>query len=490
MKRKSIVSIIVLLIIGMTAGCASKPACTVTYYDTDGTSVLQTDTAEEGSILTPADISKDGFKFVGFFGTPQLSHKFDFTVPIEGDVSIFCGFVQSVPDTREFYIVGGGASPLLAASNWGNAINPEHQLVKAQDSNTYTITLDLFQGDEFQFVLNDSWENQRGYGYCVSTGQDGVEYLSGSGDFGDASAKRSNIRCLVSGNYTFVLTTNPSADYYDEDDASYTEENRECFNMNPYDTIEWTYNSAIEGGEAQSVTTYYMKGSGVTNWEDRYIDHVRMTAADGIPTLRIPLREGEEFLFTSQITAGGTATVGTEYIRSENLDEASAALFDSTDSMNIVVKTEGIYTFTYDPGTAVLTAVLEEASFPRYDYYIKGSFGETNWETEFNTDYQLTEREEGSYIYILDAVSLTADDEMGISSTVFGATEAGESGSDGYALVSFYDSSNLAAASDDNANGSFAPKADGEGNIVCQEDGVYQVVFDAYTARITFAAVE
>lgn len=490
MKKRSItitISIaIVLLMVSMATGCASKPTYTVTYYDADGATVLQTDTVDEGSILTPVDISKDGFNFVGFFATPQLTHEFDFSMPIKEDVSIFCGFVQDAADTREFYIVGGGTSPLLLTSNWGNVINPEHRLIKEENSNTYTITLDLYEGDEFQFALDSSWHNQRGYGYCLTNEQDGVQYIAGSGSYGEASAKRSNIKCLVSGNYTFVLTTNPSADYYDEEDENYTEENKECYNMNPYDTIEWTYNDDIEEASSGVVTTYYIKGSGITQWEDRYIDLVKMTDADGTPTLTVPLRAGEEFLFSSLITVGDESTAGAEYLRYSNFDEESALLFDSTESMNIVVKTEGVYKFTYDPKTTVLTAALEEEGLPKYDYYIKGTFGGTNWGTEFNTDHQLIEQEEASNVYILDAVSLAAGDELGISSTLPGATEAGEWGTDNYTLVSFYNINNLAPASEDNANANFVPQAEGNGNIVCQKDGLYQVIFDAYTTQLTF----
>ena len=48
----------------------------------------------------------------------------------------------------------------------------------------------------------------------------------------------------VSGNYTFTLTTYPGEDVYDTEDSYYTEETKENFNMNPYDTITWTYNGA------------------------------------------------------------------------------------------------------------------------------------------------------------------------------------------------------------------------------------------------------
>ncbi len=53
----------------------------------------------------------------------------------------------------------------------------------------------------------------------------------------------------VAGNYTFTLTTYPGEDEYETDDANYTEENKENFNINPYDVITWTYNGAAQSGE-------------------------------------------------------------------------------------------------------------------------------------------------------------------------------------------------------------------------------------------------
>ena len=67
-------------------------------------------------------------------------------------------------DTRDFYILGNGAGALLKESNWGAVVSDAHKLAKSETSNEYTITLDLYVGDEFQFAINSDWADQKGAG--------------------------------------------------------------------------------------------------------------------------------------------------------------------------------------------------------------------------------------------------------------------------------------------------------------------------------------
>lgn len=331
---------------------------TVTFVDSDGTTALKTEEVNSGEMATEYTPEKEGYTFTGWYATPQLNHEFDFKTAITADTSIFAGFTQYQADTREFYIVGNGKSPLLLASAWGANITEDHKLTKNPDANEYTITLDLYEGDEFQFAINGSWHNQRGFGYLTSVEQDGVNYFGSSG-LGDASTKRSNIKIGITGNYTFTLTTNPADDTFETDSANYTEENKDGFNINAYDTITWTYNGEEVAEAAETTTAYFIKGAIITNWEDVYTEETGFKEKDGIHTLEIELEKGDEFLFTSQVTAGETVSTGSEYVRYSNLDEASQKLFDKTDSFNIVVKEKGNYIFSYDPKTTVLTAEMK-----------------------------------------------------------------------------------------------------------------------------------
>lgn len=337
---------------------------TVTFYDSDGTTVLDTVDVEDGASVEEYVPEKEGYTFAGWFATPQMSHKFDFSTEITEDTSVFAGFVSYVEDTRSFAIVGSGKSPALLESNWGAVIGEAQTMTKedAADENVYTITLDLEEGDEFQIAADSNWSNQRGYGYLTTIEQDGKEYFANSGGLGDTGVKKANIKVAVSGNYTITLTTYPGEDTYDTDDAYYTEETKECFNYNAYDTITWTYNGESEESGAEYQTDYYIKGAIITGWEDVYTDETKFTEEDGIYTLTIDLEEGEEFLFTTLLTAGDTQNVGNEYVRYTNIasdDSDSLSYVTGTDSANMVAVSTGTYTFTYDPASQVLTVAFE-----------------------------------------------------------------------------------------------------------------------------------
>lgn len=343
---------------------STEDTYTVTFYDSDGKTELKTEEVKSGECVAEYEPEKDGEIFVGWFATPQMTHRFDFSTVITEDTQVFGGFVTYVEDTREFYIVGSGTSPVLLESNWGKVIGDAQKLTKedSSDSNKYSITLDLAEGDEFQFAINSAWNAQRGYGYLDSISKDGTDYFANSGGLGDVSTKRSNIKCAVAGNYTFTLTTYPGEDQYETDNSNYTEDNKEAFNINPYDVITWTYNGESTVDNSDTVTDYYIKGAKITGWEDVYTDETKFTEEDGVYTLNVDLEEGDEFMFTSMVTVGGNSSVGTEYIRYSNIaveDVDSQSFVSGTDSANLVAKQSGTYTFTYEPSTKVLTVTCQ-----------------------------------------------------------------------------------------------------------------------------------
>jgi len=335
-------------------------SCTVTFYDADGTTVLSTEEVKSGEQATEYVPEKENQVFMGWFATPSLAHAFDFTKPITEDTGVFAGFMENVVDTRTFAIVGSGTSPLLSVSSWGKTINEEHFMTKSENENVYSITLDLCEGDEFQFAIDSSWSDQRGGGYMSTTALDGKDYFVVSGGLSDNS-KKSNIKCAVSGNYTFTLTTYPGADVYDTENSYYTEDTKENYNSNPYDKIEWTYNGEMVAEQADLEVAYYIKGAIITGWEDKYDEQYKFTEADGIYTLTIALEEGDEFLLTTLVTTGEDSSVGNEYVRYSNInDEASLSFVDGTESQNIIAKQAGTYTLTYDPATKELTVDFAE----------------------------------------------------------------------------------------------------------------------------------
>lgn len=349
---------------GSDTSSEAEAACVVTFFDSDGTTVLKTEEVESGTCVTEYTPEKDGYIFAGWYATPQMSHVFDFSTEIVADTSVFAGFVSYVEDTREYAIVGSGTSAVLMESSWGAYIGDAQKMEKLESDteNIYTITLDLNEGDEFQFAINTSWNNQRGYGYLDTINFEGKDYFQNSGSLGEASTKRSNIKCAVAGNYTFILTTYPGEDTYETENASYTEENKEAFNINSYDKITWTYNGESASGAENVQTDYYIKGAIITDWKDVYEDRTKFIETDGIYTLSVELTEGDEFMFTSMLTVDGTSGVGNEYIRYTNIaadDTESLSHVTEGGGANLVAAEEGVYVFVYDPSTKVLTVSVE-----------------------------------------------------------------------------------------------------------------------------------
>lgn len=338
---------------------AEETTYKVTFYDSDGTTVLKETEVADGALAEEYSPEKEGYVFVDWFATPQMSHKFDFGQPVTEDVSAFAGFVSYKADEREFAIVGSGTSSALLESNWGTSITDVHKMTKEESDseNIYTITLDLNEGDEFQFAIDTQWHNQRGYGYLDTISLDGRDYFYNSGGLGETSTKRSNIKCAVTGNYTFTLTTYPAEDTYDTSASDYSEESKEGFNVNPYDKITWTYNGEGTSNAEDMQVNYYIKGAVVTGWEDVYSEETEFTQDGDIYTLSIDLTEGDEFMFTSMVTAGDVSTVGTEYIRFTNIasDDADSLSFVSEGGgANLIAGQDGTYTFTYDVSSKVL----------------------------------------------------------------------------------------------------------------------------------------
>ncbi|MCR5640155.1 MAG: InlB B-repeat-containing protein [Lachnospiraceae bacterium] len=216
---------------------------TITLYDMDGTTVLDTVTVADGETLSVEDPTKDGYTFMGWYISAERNRQYDATKAVTGDMDLYAGFASYQEDTRSFYLVGAGESEVLAESNWGAVVGEAQQLVKSDnaEANEYSITLELAEGDQFQIATNASWEDQRGYGYLASDNMDGTFYFKCASGLGDADPKKSNIEVVKAGTYTLTLTTYPAEDVYDTENEYYTEETKENFNMNPYDSITWTY---------------------------------------------------------------------------------------------------------------------------------------------------------------------------------------------------------------------------------------------------------
>lgn len=215
----------------------------VTFFDSDGETILKKEEVSSAQDILNYLPEKSGKVFVGWFVKPDYSRRFSANSEMTKNLKLYAGFSSYEDDKREFIVVGNGESDALKASNWGANVTDELKLTKegTDGSNLYSITLKLNKGDEFQFAINGSWENQRGFGYLEEVSIDGVSYLENSGGLGETSSKRSNIKVAKSGTYKFTLETYPADDTYDTTNSEYTEEKKESFNINNFDKITWTY---------------------------------------------------------------------------------------------------------------------------------------------------------------------------------------------------------------------------------------------------------
>lgn len=488
MKKLKWIAMALVLVLGMAAFAACKPdepetpVFTVTYYD--GTTVLKTEEVEEGGHATDWEPeAKEGMEFSDWYVDAGLNRVFDFEgEAITADRSLYAGYVAvGTDDTRTWAIVGSGQGDILSSSAWGTVITDVHMLEKTAGENEFTITLDLYEDDQFQFATDTSWMNQRGFGYIPLADRtmtvDGEEVtpFSGGGGIGETADKQSNIIVEYPGNYTFTLTTYPDEDYYDDN------VNNGLVSISNFDTITYEYNGPA-AELSSTVTEFYIKGQDITQWGDMYNPATQMTRVGSTYTLTVYLKAGDQVMFTSLNVdrETGESTVGTTYINVTNLDEESASLFTAAGN-NMTVNTSGEYTFTYDADSKTLSAALDEdATLVQADYYLDGSFGGLSWNQSFyDPDYKFAAT--GNDVYTLDGIELAAGDEIVIQSFTQGATE--ESGEKLAAYnFRYYRGTDGAFEAADADNNNY--------NIAVVTAGTYNIEFDAYAKIITIVPAD
>lgn len=367
------------LSVGIASACTGQPEeYTVTFYD--GTTVITTREVAQGGTVAefePSDVGyeKEGYNFSGWYATSDFTHDWSFETAIEQDTNVYSMWTSSQQDTRQWLIAGSSsAGGPLAAIGWnGGPIEGANGniLTKTEGKNEFTITIDLYAGDQFQFCIQDEdgeWNTDDANGGGARGGQYLVEneYMSAPGTgLGDGQV---NITVSVSGNYTLTLTT----DAVDKNVGSIT---------------------VVRNGEAPEVTvdrsdyTWYIYGNSAaetsaesvlagTNWGAE-VDSLQYSAyemlktsdntADGTGTWMQTwtLAAGDEFLLAyCTLNEGGgiSAQDGTMFYYPD-IDEFNGedAAFRKADGMgsNIVVVEGGTYTFTLTVTLNAETNTLE-----------------------------------------------------------------------------------------------------------------------------------
>ena len=355
------------LTLGVAAACAEdETKFTVTFYD--GTTVITEKEVEEGGKIAafePSDVGyeKEGFAFDGWYATADFTFDWSFDTAIDKDTNVYSMWTSSKEDTRQWTIAGSSsAGGPLAAIGWnGGPIEGENGniLKKTEGKNEFTITIDLYVGDQFQFCIQDEegvWNTDDASGGGARGGQylEENEYMSAPGTgLGDGQV---NITVSVSGNYTLTLTTDAedknvgSIKVVRNGDAAEVTVDRS-------DYIWYIYGNSSAETSAESVLAGTNWGANVTSLQYSAYEMFKISdnEADGTGTWMQTwtLAEGDEFLLAycllKEEGGGISAQDGTMFYYPD-IDEFNGedAAFKKADGMgsNIVVVEGGTYTFT------------------------------------------------------------------------------------------------------------------------------------------------
>ena len=367
------------LSVGIASACTGQPEeYTVTFYD--GTTVITTREVEEGGKVAefePIDVDyeKEGYVFNGWYATSDFTHDWSFDTVIDKDTNVYSMWSSSKEDTRQWLIAGSSsAGGPLAEIGWnGGPIEGENGniLAKTEGKNEFTITINLYAGDQFQFCIQDEdgvWNTDDSNGGGARGGQYLVEndYMSAPGTgLGDGQV---NITVSVSGNYTLTLTT----DAEDKNVGSITVVRNGDAPAVTVDRSDYTWyiygNSAAETS-AESVLAGTNWGAEVDSLQYSAYEMLKISdnEADGTGTWMQTwtLAEGDEFLLAyCMLKEGGgiSAQDGTMFYYPD-IDEFNGedAAFKKADGMgsNIVVVEGGTYTFTLTVTLNAETNTLE-----------------------------------------------------------------------------------------------------------------------------------
>lgn len=207
-------------LVACTGGGEEEPdTFTVTYYDGDQTTVLKTEEVEAGGKATewtPED--KADAEFLGWYATPNYAFEFDFDAAITQDTPVYSMWSSAEQDTRTWMIAGNFQGEDLKNNNWGedgrlNADKYDFEPVEGE-FNTFTLTVDLYEGDVFQFgvfrydekpggVYERAWEHQKGFGLLEEPGDN----FTDEGNYLASEVNKHDIGVAKSGSYKFTLTT-------------------------------------------------------------------------------------------------------------------------------------------------------------------------------------------------------------------------------------------------------------------------------------------
>lgn len=302
-------------LVACTGGGEEDPETfTVTYYDGDQTTVLKTEEVEAGGKATewtPED--KADAEFLGWYATPNYAFEFDFDAEITQDTPVYSMWSTAEEDTRTWMIAGNFQGEDLKNNNWGedgrlNADKYDFEPVEGE-FNTFTLTVDLYEGDVFQFgvfrydekpggVYERAWEHQKGFGLLEEPGDN----FTDEGNYLASEVNKHDIGVAISGTYEFTMQTDVNNDNIGTitwERLSDAPELEALFTP----TIYGTFNGYVMG--ANIAPEYVMEQTDTAGYE------WSLTASMNQGDLMIVLPFNN---YNAQVT-GGTLTEGSDAVR-------------------------------------------------------------------------------------------------------------------------------------------------------------------------------
>lgn len=438
MKRKVLVLVTVLAVMAtaLFAGCGkqgNEPAGTGenagavhTVSFMDGEETVSTVTVNDGEkVSKPADLTKDGFVFQGWFVTPTNNREFDFDAPVTEDKAAYAQWKTSgYEDSRDWVMVG-------SMNSWAAAAG--YHMEKAGE-NVFTLTVNVYKDEDFKFtVLNDDgvldYNNDTGANVYFGLLKDPGSDFEKGGGLGDAPK---NILCSNDGRYTFTLVTDP--------------ENAK--NELSFERI----------GDPVETVKAYVCANTVEDFKDCPESGKMTKNADGNYEYVLAMAAGDE-AYVRYFEDGVTDEAGLLFNAENTVAEETKDRFDMT-SGNIKAVADGVYKFVIDyKSKAMEVKFAGEASA-----YVKGSAIE-EWGNK-PASGQMTEKG-GLYLLILE---VNEGDEVMIQ--YFAPGDDSEYGkaftANAVATVGAHESFDLTG-----------------NNIVCKVSGKYRFVLEVEKESIT-----
>jgi len=216
MKKKltrALLACLLTLTMVLACGCNNEPDPTepsnwkVTFYESDGTTVLTEVAVADGDAVTVPELTKDGYIIEGYYATPALMVEFDFAQPIKEDTSVFVAWQSSVVDERPWMLAGSLAG--YPDNAWGKIWPQDDYLLQPLEGefNTFYIDVNLYAGDAFKIAVigeGYAWDNNNSIdaGHLANKTETAV-LCSGENAF-DSGA---NIQVMEDGKYRLILKT-------------------------------------------------------------------------------------------------------------------------------------------------------------------------------------------------------------------------------------------------------------------------------------------